>query len=109
MAKQRLQGTDLSGRPVSSFSNLRINLPDIFLIPWCLLFSWGCNVALQIDVHYSLPKDNELEGRIDRDKHQATLFLSISQSNRPIDDAQLRAKFEIYGEIRSIKPFKDSP
>ncbi|KAI9614999.1 hypothetical protein KEM48_005799 [Puccinia striiformis f. sp. tritici PST-130] len=26
-----------------------------------------------------------------------------------IDDNELRAKFETYGEIRSVKPFKDSP
>ncbi|WAQ89595.1 hypothetical protein PtA15_11A285 [Puccinia triticina] len=77
MAKQRLQGTEVSGRP--------------------------------IDVHYSLPKDNELERRCDRDKNQATLFLSINEASRPIIDGELRAKFEIYGEIRSIKPFKDSP
>ncbi|KAH9451073.1 hypothetical protein Pst134EB_018572 [Puccinia striiformis f. sp. tritici] len=76
MAKQRLQGTDASGRP--------------------------------IDVHYSLPKDNELERRCDRDKNQATLLLNILGANRPIDDNELRAKFETYGEIRSVKPFKDS-
>ncbi|KAA1068737.1 hypothetical protein PGT21_014172 [Puccinia graminis f. sp. tritici] len=77
MAKERLQGTDVSGRP--------------------------------IDVHYSLPKDNELERRCDRDKNQATLFLSITDGHRPINDSELRNKFETYGEIRSIKPFKDSP
>lgn len=63
----------------------------------------------KIDVHYSLPKDNELERRCDRDKNQATLFLAISGANRMIDDEELRDKFSIYGEIRSIKRFKDSP
>ncbi|KAG0143006.1 hypothetical protein CROQUDRAFT_205473 [Cronartium quercuum f. sp. fusiforme G11] len=77
MAKERLQGTDLSGRP--------------------------------IDVHYSLPKDNELEKRCDRDKNQATLFLAISGATRVIDDDELHAKFSIYGEIKSIKQFKESP
>lgn len=77
MAKEKLQGTDVSGRP--------------------------------IDVHYSLPKDNELERRCDRDKNQATLLLSITGTHRVVSDGELRAKFEAYGEIRSIKPFKDSP
>ncbi|MBW0538062.1 hypothetical protein O181_077777 [Austropuccinia psidii MF-1] len=76
-AKEKLQGSDVSGRP--------------------------------IDVHYSLPKDNELERRCDRDKNQATLFLAISGANRVIDDEELKVKFSAYGEIRSIKHFKDSP
>ncbi|EGG01666.1 uncharacterized protein MELLADRAFT_78947 [Melampsora larici-populina 98AG31] len=77
MAKEQLQGSEVSGRP--------------------------------IDVHYSLPKDNELERRCDRDKNQATLFLAISGANRAIDDGELNDKFSVYGEIRSIKHFKDSP
>jgi len=77
MAKERLQGTDVSGRP--------------------------------IDVHYSLPKDNELERGCDRDKNQGTLFVSVNDARRPIQDGDLRSKFSVYGEIRSIKPFKDSP
>lgn len=77
MAKEQLQGSEVSGRP--------------------------------IDVHYSLPKDNELERRCDRDKNQATLFLAISGANRAIDDGELSEKFSVYGEIRSIKHFKDSP
>lgn len=62
----------------------------------------------QIDVHYSLPKDNELEKRCDRDKNQGTLFLTLTNSARPFTDEEIRAVFGVFGDIKIIKPFKDS-
>ncbi|KZW00500.1 hypothetical protein EXIGLDRAFT_830659 [Exidia glandulosa HHB12029] len=73
-ARERLQGTEIAGRP--------------------------------IDVHYSLPRADEQSGRCDRDKNQGTLLVALhnSASGQPLDDNELRRKFQQFGDVKGIKP-----
>ncbi|KAG6901867.1 hypothetical protein C0995_007093 [Termitomyces sp. Mi166 len=75
-ARERLQGSAISGRP--------------------------------IDVHYSLPRDDNNRG-IDRDKNQqlqGTLQVTLrnSPSGAPLDDNEVRRKFQQFGDVKSVKP-----
>ncbi|KAF9469696.1 hypothetical protein BDZ94DRAFT_1243047 [Collybia nuda] len=79
-ARERLQGSEISGRP--------------------------------IDVHYSLPRDDHTKGN-DRDKNQQQLqgtlqvTLRNSPSGQPIDDNEVRRKFQQFGDVKSVKPVGD--
>jgi hypothetical protein len=58
---------------------------------------------LQIDVHYSLPKDDDVTGPCNREKNNGTLLLTLkSGRNLPIDE--VGRVFSAYGEIKSIRP-----
>ncbi|KAG6846084.1 hypothetical protein H0H87_006448 [Tephrocybe sp. NHM501043] len=77
-ARDRLQGSEISGRP--------------------------------IDVHYSLPRDDN--SRNDRDKNQqlqGTLQVTLrnSPSNAPLDDNEVRRKFQQFGDVKSVQPVGD--
>ncbi|KDR85611.1 hypothetical protein GALMADRAFT_218705 [Galerina marginata CBS 339.88] len=77
-ARERLQGSEISGRP--------------------------------IDVHYSLPRDDQ-KGN-DREKNQqlqGTLQVTLrnSPSGQPIDDNEVRRKFQQFGDVKSVKPVGD--
>ncbi|KAE9409250.1 RNA-binding domain-containing protein [Gymnopus androsaceus JB14] len=74
-ARERLQGSEISGRP--------------------------------IDVHYSLPRDDR-----DNDKNmqlQGCLQVTLknSPSGQPIDDNEVRRKFQQFGDVKSIQPVGD--
>ncbi|EJD54479.1 hypothetical protein AURDEDRAFT_141332 [Auricularia subglabra TFB-10046 SS5] len=58
-----------------------------------------------IDVHYSLPRADEQNGRCDRDKNQGTLLVSLrnSPSGQPIDEHELRRKLQQFGDVKGIK------
>lgn len=73
-ARERLQGAEIAGRP--------------------------------IDVHYSLPRADEQSGRCDRDKNQGTLLVSLqnSASGQPLDDNELRRRFQQFGDVKGVKP-----
>ncbi|KAH7105153.1 hypothetical protein BKA62DRAFT_438382 [Auriculariales sp. MPI-PUGE-AT-0066] len=73
-ARERLQGAEIAGRP--------------------------------IDVHYSLPRADEQSGRCDRDKNQGTLHLVLrnSGSGMPLDDNEVRRKFQQFGDVKSVRP-----
>ncbi|KAG6878164.1 hypothetical protein C0993_011237 [Termitomyces sp. T159_Od127] len=78
-ARERLQGSEISGRP--------------------------------IDVHYSLPRDDNSRG-VDRDKNQqlqGTLQVTLrnSPSGAPLDDGEVRRKFQQFGDVKTIKPVGD--
>ncbi|KAJ7687420.1 hypothetical protein B0H17DRAFT_1070163 [Mycena rosella] len=80
-ARDRLQGSEISGRP--------------------------------IDVHYSLPRDDHAKGG-DRDKNQQQLqgCLQVtlrSPSGQPIDDNEVRHKFQQFGDVKAVKPVGDRP
>ncbi|KAF7347475.1 Mei2 protein [Mycena venus] len=80
-ARDRLQGSEISGRP--------------------------------IDVHYSLPRDDHAKGG-DRDKNQQLqgclqVTLRSSPSGQPIDDNEVRHKFQQFGDVKSVKPVGDRP
>ncbi|KAI9057032.1 hypothetical protein FKP32DRAFT_1598516 [Trametes sanguinea] len=80
-ARDRLQGSEISGRP--------------------------------IDVHYSLPRDDNGKGA-DRQREQelqGTLLVTLrnSPSNQPIDDEEVRRKFQQFGDVKSVRPIGDRP
>lgn len=79
-ARDRLQGSEISGRP--------------------------------IDVHYSLPRDDQ-KGQ-DREKNQqfqGTLQVTLrsSPSGQPIDDGEVRRKFQQFGDVKSVRPVGERP
>ncbi|KAF8628245.1 hypothetical protein AX15_004020 [Amanita polypyramis BW_CC] len=78
-ARERLQGSEISGRP--------------------------------IDVHYSLPRDDHGKGG-DREKNQqfqgtVQVTLRNSLSGQPIDDNEVRRKFQQFGDVKSVTPIGD--
>ncbi|KAI0375490.1 hypothetical protein BV20DRAFT_960662 [Pilatotrama ljubarskyi] len=80
-ARDRLQGSEISGRP--------------------------------IDVHYSLPRDDNGKGA-DRQREQelqGTLLVTLrnSSTNQPIDDGEVRRKFQQFGDVKSVRPVGDRP
>ncbi|KAI0830801.1 hypothetical protein BC628DRAFT_1486999 [Trametes gibbosa] len=80
-ARDRLQGSEISGRP--------------------------------IDVHYSLPRDDNGKGA-DRQREQelqGTLLVTLrnSPTNQPIDDGEVRRKFQQFGDVKSVRPVADRP
>lgn len=56
----------------------------------------------EIDVHYSLPKDSEMNAACDRDKNQGTLMLRL-QSGRTILSDIVRQTFSEFGAIKAIR------
>ncbi|CAL1694305.1 unnamed protein product [Somion occarium] len=77
-ARERLQGSEISGRP--------------------------------IDVHYSLPRDDRNGGDKERSQQlQGTLLVTLknSTSNQPIDDNEVRRKFQQFGDVKSVRPSGD--
>ncbi|GJJ13433.1 hypothetical protein Clacol_007687 [Clathrus columnatus] len=78
-ARERLQGSEISGRP--------------------------------IDVHYSLPRGDEQNQECDRDKNQGTLLVTLrnSISGQPIDDTEVRRKFQQFGDVKTVKHVGDRP
>ncbi|KAH9837320.1 uncharacterized protein C8Q71DRAFT_595977 [Rhodofomes roseus] len=74
-ARERLQGSEISGRP--------------------------------IDVHYSLPRDDGGRGaEKDKQQLQGTLIVTLknSASGQPIDDNEVRRKFQQFGDVKSVRP-----
>lgn len=64
-------------------------------------------VGRQIDVHYSLPRDEDQQQHCDRDKNQGTLFVLLRGGTEPLTEEVLRATFSPFGEIRNIRKYKD--
>ncbi|KAH6916618.1 hypothetical protein BKA70DRAFT_1250059 [Coprinopsis sp. MPI-PUGE-AT-0042] len=76
-ARDRLQGSEISGRP--------------------------------IDVHYSLPRDDRGGENQRNQQMQGTVQVTLraSPSGAPIDDNELRRRFQSFGDIKSILPVND--
>ncbi|EKM83987.1 hypothetical protein AGABI1DRAFT_96937 [Agaricus bisporus var. burnettii JB137-S8] len=77
-ARDRLQGSEISGRP--------------------------------IDVHYSLPRDDQKGPERERNQQfQGTIQVTLraSPSGQPIDDNEVRRKFQSFGDIKSVRPVND--
>ncbi|KAK7465271.1 hypothetical protein VKT23_005250 [Stygiomarasmius scandens] len=73
-ARERLQGSEISGRP--------------------------------IDVHYSLPRDDK--GSDDKNYQlQGCLQVTLKNSSQPIDDNEVRRKFQQFGDVKSVQPVGD--
>ncbi|KAF9507976.1 hypothetical protein BS47DRAFT_1332981 [Hydnum rufescens UP504] len=56
-----------------------------------------------IDVHYSLPRGDEQAQRCDRDKNQGTLLVTLRNSNSPMDENEVRRKFQQFGDVKQIR------
>ncbi|EPQ60124.1 hypothetical protein GLOTRDRAFT_112872 [Gloeophyllum trabeum ATCC 11539] len=74
-ARERLQGSEISGRP--------------------------------IDVHYSLPRDDNTskeQEKSGQQEMQGTLLVTLrnSMSGQPIDDNEVRRKFQQFGDVKSV-------
>lgn len=77
-ARERMQGAVISGRP--------------------------------IDVHYSLPRDDHGKGNDEKNNQmQGTLQVTLrnSISGQPIDDSEVRRKFQQFGDVKSVRPVND--
>ncbi|KAG2118156.1 uncharacterized protein F5147DRAFT_742805 [Suillus discolor] len=62
-----------------------------------------------IDVHYSLPRDDQKQGG-DRDKNQqfqGNLIVTLKESVQTIDDNEVRRKFQQFGDVKSVTPVGD--
>ncbi|CEG75176.1 hypothetical protein RMATCC62417_10267 [Rhizopus microsporus] len=57
----------------------------------------------QIDVHYSLPKEEEEKAKCDRTKNQGTLLYTLKNSSSPLDDNELHQYFSQFGEVKAIR------
>ncbi|KAF9490755.1 RNA-binding domain-containing protein [Pleurotus eryngii] len=76
-ARERLQGSEISGRP--------------------------------IDVHYSLPRDDAKGDKEKNQQFQGMLQVTLrsSPSGQPIDDNEVRRKFQQFGDVKSVTPVGD--
>jgi hypothetical protein len=61
----------------------------------------------RLDVHYSLPRESDMTKRCDRDKDQGTLFILLKKAQGELDDGEVRATFSQFGEIKSLRRYKD--
>ncbi|KDN43553.1 hypothetical protein K437DRAFT_151639 [Tilletiaria anomala UBC 951] len=61
----------------------------------------------KLDIHYSLPKEEDQQKRCDRDKNQGTLFVLLRKGSRALQDADVYQVFLPFGEIKSIRRYKD--
>lgn len=62
-----------------------------------------------IDVHYSLPRDDQKQGA-DREKNQqfqGFIIVALRDSRQPIDHNEVRRKFQQLGDVKSITPYGD--
>ncbi|KAG2188871.1 hypothetical protein INT44_004011 [Umbelopsis vinacea] len=57
----------------------------------------------KIDVHYSLPKEEERKAKCDADKNQGTLLFSLVGTNHHIDNAELTQYLTRYGDVKSVR------
>ena len=62
-----------------------------------------------LDMHYSLPREEDQQQRCDRDKNQGTLFIVAEGSSVPLTDELLLTHFGPFGDVKSMRPFKDQP
>lgn len=92
MAKERLQGAMVQGRPVSATVGVHLNLCSV-----------QAEQALQIDVHYSLPKEEEAKGKCGPDKNQGSLFVHIRGMSQPFSEHLLRQRLIPFGDIKSLQ------
>lgn len=61
----------------------------------------------QVDVHFSLPKDQDTSKRCDKDQNQGTLFMLLKRHPRALTDADFRNIYAQFGEIKSVRRYKD--
>ncbi|KAL7327844.1 hypothetical protein PS15p_206213 [Mucor circinelloides] len=57
----------------------------------------------KIDVHYSLPKEEEERAKCDRTKNQGTLLYTLKNANGELNDYELQSYFGRFGDIKAIR------
>ncbi|CEP10888.1 hypothetical protein [Parasitella parasitica] len=57
----------------------------------------------KIDVHYSLPKEEEERAKCDRTKNQGTLLYTLKNANSELNDFELQSYFGRFGDIKAIR------
>ncbi len=62
-----------------------------------------------INVHFSLPKDEDQSQRCDRTKNQGTLFVALRNGHKPLEDADLYTAFARFGDIKCVRPNYELP
>eukprot|EP00029_Vermamoeba_vermiformis_P007110 TRINITY_DN297_c0_g1_i2.p1 TRINITY_DN297_c0_g1~~TRINITY_DN297_c0_g1_i2.p1 ORF type:complete len:388 (+),score=36.08 TRINITY_DN297_c0_g1_i2:98-1261(+) len=60
-----------------------------------------------IDIHYSLPKDEEKDQ--EEDPNNGTLFITIRNATQPIGNTEVRKFFEGFGDVREVRDCRNSP
>ncbi|RUS31711.1 hypothetical protein BC938DRAFT_477245 [Jimgerdemannia flammicorona] len=60
----------------------------------------------KIDVHFSLPKEEEENQKCDRDKNQGTLFITLRDGKDPLDNDELMKYFSQFGDVKIIREYK---
>ncbi|KAJ2963486.1 hypothetical protein NQZ79_g1569 [Umbelopsis isabellina] len=63
----------------------------------------------KIDVHYSLPKEEERKAKCDRDKNQSvrekgTLLFTLIGTSHHVDNNELTNFLSRYGDVKSVRP-----
>lgn len=64
-------------------------------------------VGRALDVHFSLPKDEDQQQHCDREKNQGTLFVVVNDASEPVTEEVFREKFAPFGDIRAIRMYKE--
>jgi len=55
----------------------------------------------QIDVHYSLPKEDE--GKAESDLNKGVLFVTFSGVSKPLDNEEIKSLFSTWGDIKEVR------
>ncbi|OZJ03401.1 hypothetical protein BZG36_04013 [Bifiguratus adelaidae] len=61
----------------------------------------------EIDVHYSLPKEQEAAREAEAGMNQGTLLLTLKGTNNPLEIDEVHRYFSSYGEVKLVRDFKD--
>ncbi|PWY98896.1 hypothetical protein BCV70DRAFT_201681 [Testicularia cyperi] len=56
-----------------------------------------------IDIHYSLPREEDKAQRCDREKNQGTLFTTLKQPTEPLTDEMVYNVFGEFGDIKLVR------
>ena len=66
--------------------------------------SFYLKAIVQIDVHYSLPREEEKRRAANSDKNQGSLLVRVLGSTQPFSEYTLRNKCASFGDIKDISP-----
>ncbi|GAC74762.1 protein Mei2 [Moesziomyces antarcticus T-34] len=58
-----------------------------------------------INIHYSLPREEDKAQRCDRDKNQGTLFSVLKNAQQDLTDEAIRQAFAEFGDIKKIRDY----
>ncbi|CDW96601.1 hypothetical protein [Sporisorium scitamineum] len=58
-----------------------------------------------INIHYSLPREEDKAQRCDRDKNQGTLFTVLKGANQDLNEDAVREVFAEFGDLKKIRDY----